>query len=83
MQEYCIQYFKNLCFGHLLELPQVSKTYVLGEEINTKHDLSYISICSFSILHNSKFVLMAVSLGTNGIVVTRVHYICNLELHQN
>ena len=54
------------------------------EEIRTKQDLSYISICSLSILYNSKFVLMATSLGTNAVVVTRVH--CNRILrhvHQN
>ena len=43
------------------------------EEITTKQDLSYISICSLSILYNSKFILMARFLGTNAIVVTRVH----------
>ena len=45
------------------------------EEIRTKQDLSYISICSLSILYNSKFILMATSLGTNSAVVTRVHCI--------
>ena len=44
------------------------------EEIRTKQDLSYISICSLSILYNSKFILMATSLGTNAVIVTRVHY---------
>ena len=28
------------------------------EEIRTKLDLSYISFCSLSILHNSKFILI-------------------------
>ena len=41
-------------------------------KIRTKQDLSYISICSLSSLYNSKFILMAQSLGTN-VVVTRVH----------
>ena len=42
-----------------------------------KQDFSHISICSLSILYNSKFVLMAMSLGTNAVVVTRVHCILN------
>ena len=46
------------------------------KEIRTKQGLSYISIYSLSILYNSKFILMATSLGTNAVVVTRVH--CNL-----
>ena len=37
------------------------------EEIRTKQDLSYISICSLNILYNSKFILMATSLGTNAV----------------
>ena len=47
--------------------------------IRTKQDLSYISLCSLSILYNSKSILMATSLGTNAVVVTRVH--CNLLVH--
>ena len=42
------------------------------EEIRTKQDLSYISICSLSILFNSKFFLMATCLETNVVVGTRV-----------
>ena len=51
------------------------------EEIRTKQALSYISVCSLSILYNSKFILMATSLGTNAVVVTRVHCIqlCSLR----
>ena len=44
-------------------------------DIRTKQDLSYISICSLSILYNSKFIILATSLGTNAVVVTRVHCI--------
>ena len=44
-------------------------------EIRTKQDLSYISVCLLSILYHSKFILMAFSLGTNNVVVTRVHCI--------
>ena len=43
------------------------------EGIRTKQDLSYISICSLSILYNSKFILMTMSLGTNAVPIMRVH----------
>ena len=49
---------------------------MLYEEIRPKQDLSYISSCSLSILYNSKFILMAMSLGTNAVVETMVHCIC-------
>ena len=42
------------------------------EETRIKQGLSYI-FCPFRILYNSKFILMAPSLGTNAVVVTRVH----------
>ena len=41
---------------------------MFDEEIRTKQDISYISICSFSILYNSKFILMAMFLGTNVVI---------------
>ena len=41
------------------------------DEIKTKQKLSYI-VCSLRIPYNSKFILMAASLGTNAVVVTRV-----------
>ena len=47
---------------------------VFYEEI-TKQNLSYISISSLRILYKSKFSLMAPSLGTNAVVVTKVHCI--------
>ena len=49
-------------------------------KIRIKQDLSYISICSLGILYNGKFILMATSLGTHSVVVTRVHnrYMINL-----
>ena len=40
---------------------------MLYEEVRIKQDISYISIC--------KFILMATCLGTNAVVVTRVHCI--------
>ena len=42
-----------------------------GEEIRTKQDLSYISICSLSILYNSEFIFNGTYLGTNAVVITR------------
>ena len=42
------------------------------EEITTKQDLFYISLSSLSILYKNEFILMATSLGTNAVVVTRV-----------
>ena len=85
MQEYCIQYLKETCFGYLLELPQWGDSnkypkHMFCEEIRPKQDLSYLSICSLSILYNSKFILMAMSLGTNAVVVTKVHCIWKTTL---
>ena len=33
----------------------------------------YLSFCPLKILYNSKFIIMATSLVTNAVVVTRVH----------
>ena len=41
-----------------------------------KQCLSYLSFCPLGILYNSKLILMATSLGTIAVVVTRVHCIC-------
>ena len=46
--------------------------HMFYEEICIKQCLSYISFCSFRILYNSKFILMATSLERNAVVVTRV-----------
>ena len=40
-----------------------------------KQGLSYISFCPLRILYNSKFILMPKSLGTNAVVIMRVHCI--------
>ena len=40
------------------------------ENIRIKQGLPYISFCPLKILYNSKFILMATSLGTNDVVVT-------------
>ena len=49
------------------------------KEIRIKHGICYISFCSLRILYNSKFILMAISLGTNAVVVMRVQ--CSSILH--
>ena len=46
-------------------------------EIRTNQQISYISICSLSILYNSKLILMATYLGINAVVVTRDNCIAN------
>ena len=45
------------------------------EEIRIKQILPYISFCLLRILYKRKIVLMATSVGTNAVVVTRVHCI--------
>ena len=45
------------------------------EEIRIKQGLSYILFCQLRILYNSKFIIMATFLGTNAVVVMRVHCI--------
>ena len=86
MPEHCIKYFEEIyVFGYLLESLQWgdSKKYpkhMFYEEIRTKQDLSYISICSLSILYNSKFILMVMSLKTNAVVVTKVHCILHIGM---
>ena len=46
---------------------------MICEEIRIKQGLSYISFSPLRILYNSKFILMAISLATNAVVVMRVH----------
>ena len=46
--------------------------HMFYEEIRIKQDLSYIPFCPLRILYSSKFIIMASSLGTNAVVVTRV-----------
>ena len=44
-------------------------------KVRTMQGLPYISNSLLRILYNSKFILMAMSLGTNAVVVKRVHYL--------
>ena len=78
---------KNIWFGYLLESPHWGDSnkypkHIFYEEIRTKQDLSYISICSLSILYNSQFVLTVTSSGTDVVVVTRVHCTCVVSKSQ-
>ena len=88
-QEYCIKSSSNLCFGYLLESPHWGNSnkypkHMFCEETRIKQGLSYISFCPLRILYNSKFILMATSLGTNAVFVTKVHWIKNVRfLHNN
>ena len=77
MQEYCIKTSSNIWFGHLLELPHRGNSnkypkHMFYEEIRIKQGLSYISFWPLRIPYNSKFILMATSLETIAVVVTRV-----------
>ena len=80
MQEYCSKPSSSICFGYLLELPYWGNSnkypkHMYYEEIRIKQGLLYISFWPLRILYNSKFILMATSLGTNAVVVMRVHCI--------
>ena len=80
MQEYCIKTSSNICFGYLLESPHWGDSskypkHMFYEELRIKQGLSYISFCPLRILYNSKFILMTKSLGTNVVVVMKVHCI--------
>ena len=87
MQEYCVKTLSSMCFGYLLESPHWGDSnkypkHMLYEEIKKhqqqknkqkkKQGLFNISFCLLRILYN-KFILMAMSLGTNAIVVMSVH----------
>ena len=64
MQEYALILQATYVFD-------ISK-HMFYEEIRIKQDLPF---CPLRILYNSKFILMAISLGTKAVVVTGVH--CN------
>ena len=79
MQKHCIKSSSNICFGYLLELPQRGDSnkypkHMFYVKIRIKRSLSYILLCPFRILYNSKFIIMETILGANAIVVTRVHF---------
>ena len=77
--------FKHIYFGYLLESTQRGDSnkypkHMFYEDIRIKPDLSCISFCSLRILYNSKFIIMTTFLGTNTVIVTRVHFILNILL---
>ena len=77
MQEYCIKTSSNM-FWIFVRIDCLSNKYqkhMFYEEIIIKQDLSHTSFFPLRILYNRKFILMATSLGTNAVVVTRVYYI--------
>ena len=81
MQKHCIKSSSNICFEYLLELPQRGNSnkypkHMFYEEIRIKPGLLNILLCPLRILYNSKFIIMATFLGTNAVIVTRVHCKC-------
>ena len=80
MQKHCIKSSSNICLGNLLESPQIGDSYkypkhMFYAEIRIKQGRPFLHIIlsPLSILYNSKFIIMATFLGTNAVVVTRVH----------
>ena len=68
--------FKQHMFWILVRIASDSNKYpkhMFYEEIRIKQGPSYISFCPLRVLYNSKFILMATSLGTNAVVLPRVH----------
>ena len=66
-----------MCFGCLLESPRRGDSnkypkHIFYKKIRTKQDLPYLSICSLSI---QQIHFHVTSLGTNAVVITRVHCI--------
>ena len=63
-----------VCFRYLLEPPHRGHSnkypkHTFFEEIRIKHCICCISFCSLRILYNSKFILMAISLGSNDVLI--------------
>ena len=79
MQDYCMKTSSNVCFGYLLEPLELGDSnkypnHMFCKEITIKQGISYISFWPLRILYNNEFILMATSLGTKAVVVTRGHY---------
>ena len=68
-------YVFDICYNCLIEAILTNIQNMFYEEIKIKQGPSYISFCPLRILYNSKFILMATSLGTNAIVIKRDHCI--------
>ena len=59
--------YARICFGYLLESPHWGDSnkypkHTFCQETRIKQGLSYVSLCLFRILYNSKFILVATSL---------------------
>ena len=70
--------FKQHMFWIVVRITLLRRFYkyqkhMFYEELRIKQGISYISFCPSRIRYNSKFILMATYLGTNAVVVTRVH----------
>ena len=84
MQEYCVKTSSNICFGYLLESHQKGDSnkypkHMFFEEIRIKQGLSYMLFCPLRMLYNSKYILMATSLGTNAVVITKTYLFKHTE----
>ena len=80
MQEHCIKISSKICFGYLLESPHWGDSnrypkHMFYAEIRIKQGIFNIQFYPLWILYSSKFITMATYLGTNAVVVTRVHCI--------
>ena len=53
---------------------------MFSEEIRIKRGLSLLLFCPLRILYNSKVIIMATFLGTNAVVLTRVHCILHYQI---
>ena len=78
MQEYCVKTSSNICFRYLLESPHLGDSnkypkHMFYVEVRIKS--VYTLFCPMRILYNSKFILIATSLGINDVVVTRMQCI--------
>ena len=74
MQKHYYSILQATCFGYLLESPHRGDSHkypkhMFYEEIRIKYCICCISFCSLRILYNSKFILTAISLGTNADLV--------------
>ena len=73
---------RNVCFGYLLESPHLGdsnknpKHVLWGNKNNIRPFLHIILLTENSLQH--QIILLAVCLGTNAVMVTRVHCICSV-----
>ena len=72
MQEQWIKNSSNICFGYLLQCYNhlIFPKHIFCKEIRIRHACIFYPL---RVLYNSKFILMATSLGITAVVVARVH----------